>query len=162
MAPEGRSTRSATTTTPLKTRLRLCLAGNGAGVRATPLGYPATLGKVRVFIFDYSAPTTAFLVRLYDDDGPTAGGTMLAEAQTNAQIGNTWVDVDFTSLGLTFSDGDFYIAVIRITGANPGPMTYVGLDTNGSLRSLMAHHLDSGATWDQYVYAHVLPGTRSS
>jgi Zn-dependent metalloprotease/fibronectin type 3 domain-containing protein len=130
--------------------LALNAAGNGIAVRMTPLGYPAALGKVRVYIYDYSAPTTPYLVRVYDDDGPGGvGGTMLAEVQTNAEIGNSWVEVDFTALNLTFNDGDLYVAVIWITGASPGPTNFVGLDTNGSFEDRSWLVLDSGATWSQ-------------
>ena len=130
--------------------LALNAAGNGLAVRVTPLGYPAQLGRARVFIYDYSAPTTAYYVRIYDDDGPGGvGGTLLAQAQTNAEIGNTWVDVDFTAENISFTDGDFYVAVIWITGANPGPTNYVGLDENGSFEDRSWLVLDNGATWDQ-------------
>jgi Zn-dependent metalloprotease len=130
--------------------IALNTAGNGTAVRVTPLGYPAVLGKVRFFISSYSAPTTPYYVRVYDDDGPGGvGGTLLAQAETQAEAGDTWVEVDFTAEGISFTEGDFYIAMIWIVGANPGPTCYVGLDENGSFEDRSWLVLDSGATWSQ-------------
>ncbi len=130
--------------------LALNAADNGLAVRFTPLGYPAAIGTAKWYIDDYSLPTAPLTVRIYDDDGAVAGGTILAEATGVAASGGMeWVEYDFSGASVTITDGDFYVACMWEVGANPGPTCYVGLDTDGSFEDRTWLVLDGGATWSQ-------------
>jgi Zn-dependent metalloprotease len=138
--------------------LALNVAGNGGGVRFTPLGYPAQIGKARIYIYDYSNPLQQFTVNVYDDDGAVAGGTILATANAQASAGNEWVEVDFSGEGITITEGDFYVGVIWQVGADPGPTQYVGWDTDDTYEDRSWLIIDGGATWDQSELHTYLPG----
>jgi fibronectin type 3 domain-containing protein len=130
--------------------LALNAAANGLAVRFTPLGYPCRVGTASWYIDDYGLPTAPLTIRVYDDDGPVAGGTILAEQTGVAASGpSEWVEFDFSDASITITEGDFYIACIWEIGANPGPTCYVGLDENGSFEDRTWLIIDSGATWSQ-------------
>ena len=92
-------------------------AGDGFAVRFTPPQYPVELQVAR-FCFWPEWPDgnhEEFAVEAYDDDGPGgAPGTLLGGGNTIAS-GWGWCDVDISSLGITITSGDFYIAYVQLS-----------------------------------------------
>ncbi len=87
-------------------------------LRMTPAGYPCDVLTVSVNIFDGTWPAgnilTPMEVLVYAGDG-TGGlpGTMLGSKVVTPADYN-WVDVDVSDLGITISDGDFYVSMKQI------------------------------------------------
>ncbi len=94
-------------------------AGGGFAVRFTPPQYPVNLNTARIFLRDNwpDSDHEQFAVEVYDADGAGgAPGTLLGTLTTTATNWDWW-DVNISSLGITISSGDFYIAYKQLTNA---------------------------------------------
>jgi len=92
-------------------------AGDGFAVRFTPPGYPVELEVARFFLWPEwpDLDHEEFGVWVFDDDGPGgAPGTLLNGTTTTATDWG-WCDVDISSLGITITSGDFYIAYEQLS-----------------------------------------------
>ena len=86
-------------------------------VRFTPPSYPVELDTAKICIWE-SLPDSdheEFAVEVYDDDGPGgAPGALLGTVNTTA-TGWGWHDVDLSGLGISLTNGDFYITYHQLT-----------------------------------------------
>ena len=86
-------------------------------VRFTPTAYPVTLKTGRFYIYPgWPDPgNDNFNVSIFDNDGADgAPGTLLGGPISSGAITHGWADVNVSSLDITVTDGDFYIALIQI------------------------------------------------
>lgn len=86
-------------------------------IKFTPEGYPCTLVNASVNIYDGTYPQgniyVPFQVAVYDDDGANGfPGTELGRVTVTPTAAN-WVVADLSSLNITITDGDFYIAHLQ-------------------------------------------------
>jgi len=94
-------------------------AGTKRAIRFTPPTYPVALNTARVYLtagLD-QVGHEQFAVEVYADDG-IAGepGTMLGRVYyTPTDWG--WSDIDLSGLGITITDGDFFVAYCQLKGA---------------------------------------------
>ncbi len=92
-------------------------AGNMWAVRFTPTKYPCTL-KIAKFGIDEDWPSPGndnFDVAVYDDDGAGGSpGTLLGGPINSGTMLKAWVNVDVSSMNITITEGDFYIALIQV------------------------------------------------
>jgi len=89
------------------------LAGGEFAVGFTPSSYPVSLQTARIWLSDGwpDSDHEQFAVKVYDDDG--AGGepgTQLGTTVNTTASNWGWWDVDISGLGVTITEGDFYIA----------------------------------------------------
>jgi len=106
--------------------------GNMWAVRFTPTEYPVTLKTGRFYIYPgWPDPgNDNFNVSIFDDDGTGgAPGTLLGVPINSGIITSGWVDVDVSSLNISITDGDFYIALVQV-GDYPNS---VGMGTDESV-----------------------------
>jgi len=92
-------------------------AGGLFAVRFTPSQYPVTLKTARLYLEPYCPDDghEQFAVRVYDDNGAGgAPGTLLGSRSFTASSWG-WCDVDLSSLGITITSGDFYLAYQQLT-----------------------------------------------
>ena len=102
-------------------------------VRFTPAEYPVTLETGRFYIYPgWPDPgNDNFNVSIFDDDGPDgAPGTLLGGPVNSGTIATGWVDVDVSSLDVTITDGDFYVALVQV-GDYPNGVG-IGTDEDGA------------------------------
>ena len=128
--------------------------GGAVGVDFTPAGYPATVIGGSLYVGDGSFPGgtnflgTQMAIGVLDDDGTNGmPGTILDSIPVDvANYG--WVD--FTGLGATISDGDFYIVMWQLgLASNSAP---VGVDTDLPTVYRSVVHLPGGSGWSTSPY----------
>ncbi|MGM0566344.1 MAG: carboxypeptidase regulatory-like domain-containing protein, partial [Bacteroidota bacterium] len=107
--------------------------GNMNAIKFTPSGYPATVKTAKIHIWDGTWPEGDVLnpmeVVVLDDDGPDGlPGTELGSIEVTPESPN-WVTVDLSSLNISISDGDFYIANRQISTFPDCPPTAIAEDT---------------------------------
>jgi hypothetical protein len=105
--------------------------GSLNALRFMPTGYPVTLTGGSVNIGDGTYPPGGdqlrdFVIGVFDDDGNDRyPGTFLGSVDvTPTEFG--WVSFDLSSLGLTFTSGDFFIAMKQ--GGNWPDCTPIAID----------------------------------
>ncbi len=117
-------------------------------LKITPSGYPATIKEAKIHIFDGSWPAgnifTPMEIVVLDDDGANGlPNTILGTVEVTPDAPN-WVTVDLSSLNITISEGDFYIAHRQIGTYPDCPPTAID-ETNPQGRSY-AYDASTG-TW---------------
>ncbi len=106
--------------------------GNIWAVGFTPIEYPVRLETGKFYIYPgWPDPgNDNFNVSIFDDDGPDgAPGTLLGGPINSGPIATGWVDVGISSLNITITDGDFYLALVQV-GDHPNSVG-MGTDENG-------------------------------
>ncbi len=125
--------------------------GGGAGaVRCTPAGYPATVTGGRVYVGDGSFPVnganflgTDISVGILDDDGPNNGPGTVLDSTTITINNYGWVEFNGI-FNRTFNDGDFYLAVWQLNGADQSAP--IGID-NQAPTSFRSYAKAPGFDW---------------
>ncbi|MCX6233147.1 MAG: carboxypeptidase-like regulatory domain-containing protein, partial [Bacteroidetes bacterium] len=90
--------------------------GSLNALKFTPVGYPVNVTGGSVNIGDGTFPPggdqlQTFGIAVFDDDGPNGyPGTYLGSIEVEPQAFG-WVSFDLSSLGITFSSGEFYIGM---------------------------------------------------
>ncbi|MGD9101636.1 MAG: S8 family serine peptidase, partial [Anaerolineae bacterium] len=86
-------------------------AGGRIAVRFTPTSYPATLQTGLFYVLsNSSAYPKTFNWYVYDGDGTTGPGTVLASGSTTIR-NMGWHAVDLSGEGVTVASGDFFLAI---------------------------------------------------
>ena len=96
----------------------LNFSGDKFAVRFTPSSYPVDLDTARICLWPEwpDGDHEQFAIEVYDDDGPDgAPGTLLGGPVYYTASDWGWNDVDISGLGITITNGDFYIAYHQLT-----------------------------------------------
>ncbi len=125
--------------------------GFANALKITTEGYPCKIETVFVNIYDGTWPAgnvlTEMKVSIFDDvDG--LPGTELASVIVTPSAPN-WVEVDFSGLGITITDGDFYIVHTQL-GTYPD-CPGQGIDETNVVNRSYAYNATAG-TWGIAVY----------
>ena len=130
-------------------------AGGKFAVRFTPSSYPVDLDTARICLFP-NWPTVdheEFAVEVYDDDGPDgAPGTLLGGPVYYTATDWGWNDINISGLGITVTDGDFYIAYHQLTDF-PG-CEALCVDRNGSQYERSWDYTDG--EWTSWPYENYM------
>ena len=129
--------------------------GNMNAVRFTPLGYPCTITKAYMNVYDGTWPSGAnlqpFEVAVFDDDGP--GGL------PNTELGRVtvtpthydFIEVDLSSLNISIDSGDFYIAHIQ-GGDYPNCLPTAIDETVPTVNRSYSRYITGGGNWELSSY----------
>jgi len=123
--------------------------GNMNAVRFTPTNYPAEIYGLEVNIYNGTWPPgnilTPFKMAIYDDDGDYGlPGTVLAISDvTPYKYG--WVYADFSTTGVTITNGDFYGVMIQ--GGDFPDCSPIAVDTTGHARRSYSQDVSHGEPW---------------
>lgn len=140
--------------------------GNMWAVGFTPAEYPVRLENAGFYIYPgWPDPgNDNFNVSIFDDDGPDgAPGTRLAGPVNSGTIATGRVDVDTSSLNITITDGDFYIALVQV-GDHPDSVG-IGTDENEPwAQRSWQRNVVAGGDWVQLdsSYGNILVRARVS
>jgi len=131
------------------------VSGGKFAVRFTPSSYPVDLDTARICLFP-NWPTVdheEFAVEVYDDDGPGgAPGTLLGGPVYYTATDWGWNDINISGLGITVTDGDFYIAYHQLTDF-PG-CEALCVDRNGSQYERSWDYTDG--EWTSWPYENYM------
>ena len=125
--------------------------GNMNALKFTPEGYPATIKKAMIHIWDGTWPAgdvfNPMEIVILDDDGSGGNpGTELGSIEVTPETA-LWNTIDVSSLGITIEEGDFYIANRQISVYPDCPPTAIAEGTPQN-RS----YAYSGGSWGTASY----------
>ena len=95
-------------------------------VKFTPEAYPVDLYRAKFYCFGTS--TGDAFVTIWDDDGVDGmPGTVLLENLPTTFIGGYWTPVSLSNLGITITEGSFYVGWVELNSTPP-----IGVDSDNS------------------------------
>jgi len=140
--------------------------GNMNALKFTPSGYPCTINEVMVHIWDGTWPAgdvfNPMEVVILDDDGSGGmPGTELGSIEVTPTSAN-WVTVDLSSLNVTISDGEFYIANRQISVYPDCPPTGIAEGTPQNRSYSYTGGAWGTATYDSFMFRATVSGPQGT
>jgi hypothetical protein len=114
----------------------------------TPLQYPVTVKKARLFIHNSGTPSTPIMIHVYKQaSGSSAPGTELIVPFTVTPPGHGWYDIDLSGYNIVINSGSFAI------GEEPtqASKVYLGEYQSGPIDNRSWFYNVGTAQWDTWA-----------
>ena len=114
----------------------------------TPLQYPVTVKKARLFIHNSGTPSTPIMIHVYKQaSGSSAPGTELIVPFTVTPPGHGWYDIDLSGYNIVINSRSFAI------GEEPtqASKVYLGEDRSGPIDNRSWFYNVGTAQWDTWA-----------